>query len=144
MVAFAVVNPMSLRETREQIVAAHVAAENAHDIAATLRTFHRPGYSVIPFGADFNGAEAVEQLLTGLMAGFPDFHAEILRTHHSDDAVVVEVRMTGTQTGPWAGMPPSGRKIDVPTCCIFEFEDDKLINEKVYFDNATMMRQIGG
>jgi steroid delta-isomerase-like uncharacterized protein len=134
---------MTLRESREQTVAAHVAAENAHDILATLRSFHRPAYTVIPFGADFVGGEAVAQLIGGLMAGFPDFHAEVLKLRHSDDAVIAEIRMTGTQTGPWAGMPPSGKSMDVPTCCIFEFDGDKLVNEKVYFDNATMMRQLG-
>jgi steroid delta-isomerase-like uncharacterized protein len=133
----------SLRGRREAVVNQHVAAENAHDPAATLATFKRPRYDVVPLGFVSDGAAAVEELLTGLMAGFPDFHAEVLTLHHADTAVIAEVRMTGTQKGPWAGIPPTGKGMDVRLACIFEFEDDGLICEKVYFDFATLLRQLG-
>ena len=74
---------------------------------------------------------------------FPDFHAEILTTHHADTAVIVEIRMTGTQKAPWAGIPATSRRMDVRVACIFEFEDDGLVCEKVYFDFATLLRQLG-
>lgn len=41
--------------------------------------------------------------------GFPDFTVEILKTHHSDDAVILEVRMKGTHQGEWAGLKPMGK-----------------------------------
>src|SRR5262245_26961530 len=134
---------MSLRARREAVIQKHVAAENEHDAAAALATFRRPRYDVVPLGFVSDGAAAVEELLTGLMAGFPDFHAEILSLHHADSAVIVEVRMTGTQQGPWAGITPTGRSMDVRVACIFEFEDDGLVCEKVYFDFATLLRQLG-
>ena len=132
-----------LRARREAIIHAHTNAENRHDVEATLDTFHRPRYEVIPLGEPVDGAANVRELLAGLMAGFPDFHAALNRLHHSDSVVAAEVRMTGTHRGPWAGIPPSGRRIDVPTLCLFEFDGDKLVCEKVYFDMATLMRQIG-
>ncbi|MBM3736899.1 MAG: ester cyclase [Acidobacteria bacterium] len=136
---------MTLRESREKTVLAHVAAENNHDVQGTLNSFHDPGYTVVPFGpgGTVRGAEGVGALLGGLFAGFPDFRAEIQALHHTDSAVVAEVLMTGTHQGPWAGLPATGKPIHVPTCCIFEFDGDKLMNEKVYFDNATMMAQLG-
>jgi len=30
-----------------------------------------------------------------------------------------------------------------PVACIFDFEEDRLVCEKVYFDFATMLRQLG-
>ena len=41
---------------------------------------------------------------------------------------------------PFAGLPPSGRPIEVPLVGIFDFEGDRLMCEKVYFDMATLMR----
>jgi predicted ester cyclase len=51
--------------------------------------------------------------------------------------------MRGTHRGPWAGIPPTGRRIDVPVMSLFKFDGDKLEGEKVYFDMATLLRQLG-
>jgi hypothetical protein len=48
--------------------------------------------------------------------------------------------MTGTHKGPWAGIEATGRPMDVRITCIFEFDDDPLVCEKVYFDFATLLR----
>lgn len=39
------------REQRETTVLAHIAAENAGDVEATIATFHYPRYNVLPMGA---------------------------------------------------------------------------------------------
>ena len=51
--------------------------------------------------------------------------------------------MTGTHDGPFAGIPPTGRRVEYPLVAIFEFEQDRLVCEKVYFDTATILVQIG-
>ena len=131
----------SLREHREAVVEEHVAAENRQDVEATIATFHRARYEVN--GEPSDGEAAVRDLLGGLMAGFPDFHAEVDKFHHADDAVVCEGRMTGTHDGPWAGVPATGRRIELTFACIFDFEEDRLVCEKVFVDLATLLRQVG-
>jgi len=133
---------LSLRERREAIVREHIAAENAHDISRAIATFHHPRYEVAPFGSVNDGAQAVHDLLAGMFAGFPDFHVDVPRLHHADEAVVAEFVMTGTHQGPFAGLSPTGRPIEVPLVGIFDFDGDRLICEKVYFDMATLMRQL--
>jgi predicted ester cyclase len=71
------------------------------------------------------------ELLSGMFKGFPDFTIDIVKTHNSDDAVILEVRMYGTHLGDWAGLKPTGRLMDIPVACIFEFEADRLVCEKV-------------
>jgi len=134
----------SLRTRREAIVREHVDAENAHDIGRAIATFHHPRYEVAPFGAPNDGAESVHQLLSGMFVAFPDFHVVAPRVHHADQAVVVEFVMTGTHHGPFAGVEATGRRVELPLVGIFEFEDDRLMCEKVYFDMDTLMRQIKG
>src|ERR1700745_4528814 len=102
---------LSLRKGREAIVREHIAAENAHDISRAIATSHHPRYEVAPFGSVSDGAQAVHDLLAGMFAGFPDFHVDVPRVHHDDEAVVVEFVMTGTHGGPFAGLTSTGRPI---------------------------------
>ena len=131
----------TLREHREAIVNEHVDAENRHDVEATIATFHDPNYEVN--GEPFGGEGAVRELLQGLMDGFPDFHVEVVKMHHADDAVFGEARVTGTHSGEFNGIPPTGKPIDVRVGTLFEFDEDRLLCEKVYWDVATVLQQIG-
>ena len=132
-----------LKARREALILEHCAAENRHDVAGVVGTFTRAHYDVVPLGAPTDGASAVEGLLGALFAAFPDFHAEIRRLHHADDAVFADVVMSGTHQGEWAGIPASGRSISVRCACIFDFEGSDLVNESVFFDHATLLSQIG-
>jgi steroid delta-isomerase-like uncharacterized protein len=131
----------SLRERREAIVLEHVAAENRHDIEATLATFARPRYEVN--GVESDGEAAVRDLLHELMTGLPDFHAEVQKIHHADDAVIGEALVTGTHGGEWAGIGPTGRRVEVAIAAIFDFEEDRLVCEKAFYDVATILTQLG-
>ena len=133
-------NITSLRQRREAIVNQHAEAENRHDIEATIATFHHPRYEVN--GDPSDGAEAVRKLLQGTMNGLPDLHIDIVKLRHADDAVIIEGLITGTHDGK-AGIPPSGRRVEVPVVGIFEFDADRLLCEKVYMDMAAVLTQIG-
>jgi steroid delta-isomerase-like uncharacterized protein len=135
---------LSFRERRDAFVREHIRAENAHDISGTIATFHHPHCEVAPFGSVDDGAEAVHEFLAGLFAGFPDFKIERPRLPHADEAVVVECVITGTHHGPFTGVPPTGRRVEVPLVAIFDFDDDRLMCERAYFDMATLMRQLQG
>jgi predicted ester cyclase len=110
-----------------------------------VATFDQPCYDIPSFGdaGQVNGPEAVRELWQGLVAGFPDLHIEPGRHLHSEDAVFVEVVFSGTQQGEWAGIPATGRQASVRIACLYEFEEDRLVCERVWFDFATIMRQLG-
>jgi steroid delta-isomerase-like uncharacterized protein len=131
----------SLRERREAIVKQHADTENRHDVEATIATFHCPRYEVN--GQPSDGAEAVRELLQGLIDGFPDFHIDMGKMRHADDAIFGEGLITGTHDGDWAGIPPTGHRVEFPVVAIFEFDGDRLLCEKAYLDMATVLTQIG-
>jgi ketosteroid isomerase-like protein len=134
---------LPLRTQRESIVNEHIEAESIrHDIAATIKTFKHPRYEVPALGTIADGAEAVTALLGALLTAFPDFYLEKTAVHHADDAVIVECRLGGTQHGEWAGIAPTGKKMEVPAACIFLFDGEELICERAYFDEATIARQL--
>ena len=135
-----------LRARREAVLQEHVAAENGHDPAATVATFAgQARYDIPALGplGQLDGNEAVHGFLAGMFDSFPDFHAEPGPFHHADAATFVEVRVTGTQQGEFAGIPPSRRRMEVQMACLFEFDGDRLTCEKVNVDNATILQQLG-
>jgi predicted ester cyclase len=134
----------NLRARREAVVNAHIEAEVVkHDAAATVATFRHPRYEVPALGAIVDGAEAVNGLVAGLLSAFPDLYLNKIALHHADDAVIVECRFGGTQRGIWAGIEPTGNKMEVQAALIFIFDGADLVCEKVYFDHATILRQLG-
>jgi hypothetical protein len=42
-----------------------------------------------------------------------------------------------------AGIPPTGRSFSCRTAAFFLFEEDRLVCERVYFDAATILSQLG-
>lgn len=133
----------SLRARREAVVREHMETENTHDFEATLRTFRHPRYELIPTGEVFDGEEAVRGYYASSRATFPDQRNEVHALHHTDDAVLVEFDLLGTHSGPLRGLPPSGREFRCRMAALFVFDDDLIVCERVYFDSATILRQLG-
>jgi hypothetical protein len=56
----------------------------------------------------------------------------------------VEAVIRGTHKGPLRSLPPTGREFELPILAVFVFEgDDQLVCERVYFDQLTVLRQLG-
>lgn len=135
-------NPI-LRRKRESIVREQMDSENRHEFDATMDTFHHPRYELIGSGQVYDGPEEVMAYFEQTRRAFPDQRNELLALHHADDAVLVEAVVRGTHEGPLGGLPPTGRSFELPILSIFMFDGDKLLCERVYFDSATMLRQLG-
>ena len=41
------------------------------------------------------------------------------------------------------GVPPSGRHLVVPHAAVIEYEDGKICSEHIYWDHATVLKQLG-
>lgn len=133
-----------LQKRREATVKAHIQAESVlHDVNAVIATFSHPRYEVPALATTADGAEAVRGLLTALLDAFPDFSLKTTAVHHAEDAVILECTLGGTHKGTWAGVAPTGRHMEVQSALIFQFEDANLVCEKAFFDQATILRQLG-
>ena len=131
-----------LREQREAIVREHMEAENVHDFDAVIGTFSHPRYELIPSGAIHDGEAAVRAYFRETRTAFPDQRNQLISLRHADDAVVVEFWLLGTHLGPIAGIAPTGREFKCRMTAFFLFEGAKIVCERVYFDSATILRQL--
>jgi steroid delta-isomerase-like uncharacterized protein len=133
----------SLRETRGRIVREHMESENRHEFDVTLATFRRPRYELVATGEVIDGEAAVAHYYEETRAAFPDQRNELIAIHHADNAVIVEFDLLGTHDGVFRGVPPTGRSFRCRMAAFFEFEGEELVCERVYFDSATILRQLG-
>ena len=132
-----------LRERREALVVEHMESENDHDFEVTMGTFGHPRYEIVPTGDVFDGDEAVRGYFEDTRTAFPDQRNELIALHHSDAAVIVEFDLKGTHQGPLRGIPATGKEFTCRTVAFFLFEGDQLVCERVYFDAATILSQLG-
>lgn len=138
-----------LTAAREKTVRDHMALEITHEWEAVLATFDRPRYELIGTHSEFDGPEAVMRYFTSSRIPFPDQGNEVISVRSSEDAVVVEFWLTGTHLGPLKTpqgvIDPTGRKFRERVCAIFEFASgsDKIVCERVYFDQGSILRQLG-
>ncbi|HSU19267.1 MAG TPA: ester cyclase [Acidobacteriaceae bacterium] len=133
----------AVQAQRNLVIQAHLEAECiTHDVDATVATFRHARYEIPALGTTADGPAAVHDLLTAVLDAFPDFYIRPVSYYDSETAVIVEAVLGGTQTGPWAAFPPSGKRMEVQSVFIFEFEGAQLVCEKIFFDYATLLRQI--
>jgi steroid delta-isomerase-like uncharacterized protein len=133
------------RSARIAVVDQHIRLENEHDLEGVLRTFGDAAhYDDEPWGEHCKGQDGVRQFYEQLMKALPDLEIQVQRQHVTDDALLVEVVIRGTHLGGWRGLPATGRRVEFPLCGVYTFdEDDRLAGEKIYYDRATVLRQLG-
>ena len=130
-------------DVRVDIVNAHMRLENAHDFEGCIGEFAHAKYEVLANGETYDGPGRVHDFLAENLKAFPDFQYVPSRVAPTTDAVLVEGRFQGTHLGTWRGLPATGRRVDFDMCLIFEFDGDSMVNEKLYFNLMTPLRQLG-
>ncbi|MEZ5894158.1 MAG: ester cyclase [Parvularculaceae bacterium] len=138
----------SLAERRMALVREHMEAENVHDYETVMETFSHPRYELIASGQVFDGDARVRDYFRLSRAAFPDQRNELISMRHADDAVIIEFWLMGTHKGPLTTpngeIPPTGRSFRTQICSIFLFEGEKIVCERVYFDQLSIMTQLTG
>ncbi len=135
-------NDADLLARRERTVRTHMQAEIVHDWDTVIGTFSHPRYELIATGVVHDGEAAVREYFRAGRAVIPDQRNEIISLRHAgDDAVSVEFWLLGTHAG---GPDPSGKSFRCRMAVLFLFTpgSDKITCERVYWDTATIARQL--
>jgi steroid delta-isomerase-like uncharacterized protein len=86
----------------------------------------------------------VLQFFSMYKAGFPDLKMEAEQIFVDGNTAAVYYRATGTHTGEFMGMPPTGKSFEVHGVDIVRFGDDGVGREHWgVFDTMSMLQQLG-
>ena len=134
----------ALRQRREELLLEHFASETDQEFERTLATFNgHPRYEIMATGQVFDGDDEVMGYYRTTRTAFPDQRHDNVRFHVAEHSTVAEFDLLGTNLGEFYGLPPTGRGFRVPVIAVFFFDGDRIANERVYFDAASLVNQIG-
>jgi steroid delta-isomerase-like uncharacterized protein len=89
------------------------------------------------------GLEANKAFSKELFEGFPTIHSTIEDAVAEGDTVIYRSTLEGKQTGPFLGMPATGKKVKMNDFTMVKIEDGK-IKEQWYETNLlSLMQQLG-
>lgn len=97
-------------------------------------------------GQSVRGAAALAAWFEELFAALPDWRLEIENTvDDGERQVVVQWHATGTMTGgPFLGIEPNGRRIEIRGADVIRLDEDgRIASNTVYYDGAEFARQVG-
>ncbi len=89
------------------------------------------------------GLEEVKKFSTMLFKGFPDFHETIEDIIAEGDKVWVFLKETGTHTGEFRGLAPTGKKFTFMSVHIQRIVDGKIMEAWGLPDELSFYKQLG-
>jgi len=96
---------------------------------------------------DIVGIDAYKKWVTDTRTTYPDFTVIIEETIFKDDKIVSKFKVTATNTGPlntpFGELPPTGKKIQFLGVTIMHIVDGKIIEDCIYFNQASVLQQLG-
>ncbi|HJU05839.1 MAG TPA: ester cyclase [Nitrospiraceae bacterium] len=130
---------------------AHVKAEFVdHDVDATIKTMVAEPYLLhVPTLAGGAGATEVRHFYKRDFVGKWPADTRVSRISRTvgDDQIVDELMLSFTHDAPLAfmlpGVPPTGKRVELPVVVVMKFENDKIVHEHIYWDQASLLVQVG-
>jgi len=120
------------------------------DTEATLETMVEDAYvNHIPVLTGGYGKEALRRFYSRdfIPSMPPDTTLTPISRTIGEDQIVDEMifSFTHTREMPWMlpGVAPTNRRVEVPLVAIVRFRGDKLAHEHIYWDQASVLKQIG-
>jgi carboxymethylenebutenolidase len=129
----------------------HLSYEfEAHSTEKTLSTMTEDPVNInVPLLTGGVGVEEVRKYYSEyfIPKNPPDTEVTLLSRTVGEDRLVDELIQKFTHTIEMdymlPGIPPTGRRVEVPVAVVVEFRDGKIASEHIYWDQASVLVQVG-
>jgi steroid delta-isomerase-like uncharacterized protein len=119
-------------------------AWNRRDAEAIAAMFAEGGVYRDPTVPDGVTGPGIAAYAAGLFGAFPDLSFELVSLGQTGNGTVVaQWLMHGTNVGPFAGGPPTGRHITLPGADFIAIAGDAIRAVEGYFDQRTLAERLG-
>jgi len=99
-------------------------------------------FTMMPTGELIRGRDAIAKHLGGFYHGALEARAEKTNAIFGDGRGVLEARVVGRHTGVFAGVPGTGREVDVPLCVTYELSGGLIKQAHIYLMVNVLLAQI--
>jgi ketosteroid isomerase-like protein len=130
------------------LVRARYDAFNQRDLDKVLAMVREDvKWTNLPFDMIHNGRDGQRQYIENWTTALSDAKVEILNLVAGDEWTAAECIVRGTHTGPLVApngtISPTYTKIELSFCELHRVVDGEIVEGRLYFDGATLMRQLG-
>ena len=94
-------------------------------------------------GTVIHGSENVKQFVAQYLTAFSHAHSVVEDQVAEGDRVVVRLTFTGTHTGTWMGIPPTGKPVTVKGMALYRLTDGKIVEQWTIGDTLGLLQQLG-
>jgi predicted ester cyclase len=133
-------DPDELRSIKKLWVR-HSIAEDARDIDGLLATLAPDCvYEIVPTGQRWEGHSGARAFYTELFGAFPDNRFALTDIVVGPQGVFEAAQLTGTNLGPWAGVPASGLPVRLGVLILFPWDPAarRFSGERIWFDRGAL------
>ncbi len=135
---------MMSTDERQAVVRKHLESENAYRLQDTLDTLTPDCvFEDVPLGERLTGHAGASAYYQRWWRGFPDLTWIPQSRAFTEDGIVSELIARGTHKGEFLGLAPTGRPIEVRVAIFVSFAAGHMASERLYYDLATLLRQLG-
>ena len=110
----------------------------AEDLLASEFVFHIGGTDRTM------GIAELQEIVARWHKGFEDFAFDVHAVVSSDDRAAVHATLTGTHTGEWNGLQPTGKQVKVEHMFFFRFDGGRIVEVWELLDRSELRRQLAG
>lgn len=87
--------------------------------------------------------EQFKSSVTAIREAFPDLHTEIEEIVEDGEGLAIRWRSTGSHTGDFLGVPPTGRPVEVSGATFTHFDGGVIAEEWVTWDPRQLLEALG-
>ncbi len=87
--------------------------------------------------------DVIEQAISARLAAFPDMHVTVDEQVAEGDKVSTRRTWTGTHSGVYRGIEPTGKRVTWTQISIVRFEEGKVVEDWPVADELTLLQQLG-
>jgi hypothetical protein len=117
----------------------HSIAEDARDVDGLVATLTPDCvYEIVPTGQRWEGHEGARAFYAELFGAFPDNAFALSEIVIGPQGAFEAATLTGTNTGPWAGVAPSGLAVSLEVLILFPWDPGtrRFTGERIWFDRG--------
>ncbi len=107
--------------------------------------FYAPHYvaDYRPYAPLREGHAGIRGMVERAWQAFPDYHEELHTLVAEGSLVVAHFTVSGTQSGQWGVLPPTGKKVSFDEIVLLRLEEGKVVHQRGVADNLAALRQLG-
>src|SRR5512138_491738 len=131
---------------REEIVSLfdrRMKATNEHDVEGLVELYAEDALVESPLGGTHQGRAAIAAVAGAFLSALSDATMTQDDLIIDGDLVVQVVTLSGTDTGGFMGMAPSGKPALLPIVVVCRVKDGLITHERRIYDFTGMLVQIG-